>query len=301
MNTKEIDSMVISSKQENHSTEKDFNIYIVDEINNFINILNNIGIEWKLEKQQVIEYFNNHNLNSQEFYNWLLNNQNSSNSIFILGYFNYYGIVTSENNDKAFNLFINASEKIHILAQLFVGSCYRNGDGTKKNEKLAFEYYEKAANNGNLTAIYNLGILYEGGIGIKKDYNKAFKLFKRSAEKGYLRGKMMLGYCYDEGIGTKINKQKAFELYQKSANLGNMVAQNNLAIMYRDGDGIIRNEDKAIYWFEKSAKQGYEKAKNNLKKIQKKSIISNKVYIIYFFQKFTMFSIKNHSGFFCFQ
>ncbi|UZO02670.1 uncharacterized protein OCT59_021149 [Rhizophagus irregularis] len=269
MNTKEIDSMAISSKQENLSTEKDFNI-IVDEINDFIYKLENKGIGWKLEKQQTIEYLNNHNLNSQEFYNWLLNNQNSSNSIFILGYFNFYGIITNENDDKAFNLFINASEKNHTLAQLFVGSCYERGHGTIKNEKLAYKYYEKAANNGSIDAVYNLSILCKDGIGVEKDYNKAFELFKQSAEEEHIMGLMMLGYCYDEGIGTKIDKQKAFESYQNAANLGQDVAQNNLAVLYEEGDGIAKDIDKAIYWYEKSAKQGYELAKNNLKRLQKK-------------------------------
>ncbi|EXX72976.1 Skt5p [Rhizophagus irregularis DAOM 197198w] len=269
MNTKEIDSMAISSKQENLSTEKDFNI-IVDEINDFIYKLENKGIGWKLEKQQTIEYLNNHNLNSQEFYNWLLNNQNSSNSIFILGYFNFYGIITNENDDKAFNLFINASEKNHTLAQLFVGSCYERGHGTIKNEKLAYKYYEKAANNGSIDAVYNLSILCKDGIGVEKDYNKAFELFKQSAEEEHIMGLMMLGYCYDEGIGTKIDKQKAFESYQNAANLGQDVAQNNLAVLYEEGDGIAKDIDKAIYWYEKSAKQGYELAKNKLKRLQNK-------------------------------
>ncbi|EXX63954.1 uncharacterized protein OCT59_024328 [Rhizophagus irregularis] len=268
MNTKEIDSMAISSKQENLSTEKDFNI-IVGEINDFIYKSKNKGINWELEKQQVIEYFNDHNINSQEFYNWLLNNQNSSNSIFILGYFNYYGIVTSQNNGKAFELFINASEKNHTLAQLFVGYCHFYGYGTIKNEKLAFDYFEKVANNGNIVAMHDLGLLYEGGIGVEKDYNKAFELFKQAAGRENINGIMMLGYCYDEGIGTEINKQKAFELYQNAANLGNKVAQNNFALMYRDGDGIARDVNKAIYWLEKSAKQGYELAKDNLKRLQK--------------------------------
>ncbi|CAB4414800.1 unnamed protein product [Rhizophagus irregularis] len=265
MNIKEIDPTAI----ENFSTEKDFNI-LVDEINDLTYKLKNKGIGWKLEKQQTIEYFNNHNLNLQEFYNWLLNNQNSLNSIFILGYFNFHGIVTSENNDKAFNLFINASEKNHSLAQNFVGLCYDHGHGTIINEKLAFEYYEKAANNGDIGAMYNLGISYKNGDGIEKDHNKAFELLKQSAEEGHISGLMMLGYCYNNGIGTEIDKQKAFELYQNSANLGDDVAQNNLALMYEKGDAIAKDIDKAIYWYEKSAKQGYGLAKNNLESLQNK-------------------------------
>ncbi|POG75265.1 kinase-like domain-containing protein [Rhizophagus irregularis DAOM 181602=DAOM 197198] len=302
INIKEIDPMIILSKQKNFLIE-DFNI-IIDVINDFIIKLNNKGLEWKAEKQKTIEYFNNHNLDSQEIYNWLLDNQNSLNPIFILGYFNYYGIVTSEDNEKAFNLFINASEKNHILAQYFVGECYFYGNGTIKNEKLAYKYYkkvanknlssgqlnigccydygmgikkdlkeafywyEKAANNGNITAMYNLGLNYKDEKGVKKDYDKAFELFKQSAKGGYLGGIMMLGYCYNKGIGTKIDKQKAFEFYQNAANLGHNGAQNNLAIMFQLGDGIAKDIDKAIYWYKKSAEQGYELANNNLIKLQ---------------------------------
>ncbi|GET03239.1 kinase-like domain-containing protein [Rhizophagus clarus] len=297
---KEIDSMAISSIQKNLSIEKDFNI-IVDKINDLIHKLLNKEIKLK---QQVIKYYNDHNMNSQEIYNWLLNNQISTNSIFLLGYFNFHGIVTSQNNNKAFNLFINASEKDHVIAQYFVGKCYTHGYGTIKNEKLAFEYYEKAANknyavsqlevgfsylngigikedfkkafywyekaanNGIIAAVNNLGLCYLNGTGIGKDYNKAFELYKQSAEEGNSDGMVMLGYCYRNGVGIEIDKQKAFELYQNAANLENKIAQNNLASMYERGDGITKDIHKAIYWYEKSARQGHEGAKNGLKRLQ---------------------------------
>ncbi|UZO03820.1 uncharacterized protein OCT59_024221 [Rhizophagus irregularis] len=248
INIKEIDPMVILSKQENFAIE-DFNI-IVDEIHDFIFKLLNKGLNANSVKQQVIEYFNVHNINSQEFYNWLLNNQNSLNSIFLLGYSNYYGIATSKNNEKAFNLFIDASEKNHILAQYFVGRCYLYENGTTKNDKLAFEYYEKVANKNLSYGQLSLGYCYEKGIGVEIDLKKTI-------------------YC--NGIGTKIDKQKAFELYQNAANLGHndVHAQYNLALMYEKGDGITKYIDKAIYWYKKSAKQGNQDAQNKLKKLQK--------------------------------
>ncbi|GET03200.1 kinase-like domain-containing protein [Rhizophagus clarus] len=190
--TKEIDSVAISSIQKNPSIGKDFNI-LVDEINNdFICKLINEAPKHKLVKQKFIEYFNNHNINLQEFYNWLLCNQTSTNSIFLFGYFNYYGIV-NEDNEKAFNLFINASEKNHTLAQFFVGKCYKFGYGTNKNGKLAFEYYEKAANKncavaqleiGDKEAQYNLALMYENGDGITKDIDKAIYWYDKSANQG---------------------------------------------------------------------------------------------------------------------
>ncbi|EXX74407.1 uncharacterized protein OCT59_024223 [Rhizophagus irregularis] len=267
MNTKEIDSMAISSKQENHSTEKDFNM-IANEINDFITELNIKGIE-KESRKRVIEYFYNHNINSQEFYNWLLNNQNSSNSIFILGYFNHYGIVTNRNDEKAFNLYINTSEKNHILTQQYIGHCYRLGHGTMKNDKLAFEYHEKVANENLSYGQLSLGYCYENGIGVEKDFKKAFYLYGKAANDGNVIAIFNLGYFYKNGIGIEKDYNKTFELYQNAANLGYNDAQYNLALMYEKGNGITKDIGKAIYWYEKSAKQGDQDAQNKLKELQK--------------------------------
>ena len=166
-----------------------------------------------------IDYFNNNNINLQEVYNWLLNSQNNSDSIFLLGYFNYSGIEINKNLEKAFNLFLKASEKNHILAQYYVGKCYGSGIGTKKDERLAFEYFERIAN------------------------------------KDYTIGKFEVGCCYYSGIGTNINKQKAVELYQKAANSGNNKAQCNLGLMYMNGDGIEKDDHKAFELFKKSARR----------------------------------------------
>ncbi|GES83628.1 kinase-like domain-containing protein [Rhizophagus clarus] len=260
--TKEVDI------QKNLSIEKDFNI-VVDEINDFIYKTIN-EVEYKSVKQKVIEYFNDQNINSVETYNWLLNNQISINSIFLLGYFNFHEIVTSKNNEKAFNLFINASERNHTLAQYFVGKCYKYGYGTIKDENLSFKYYEIAANKNYKKAQYVIGNSYKKGIGVERDYNKAFELYKQSAEGGNPCGISMLGICYSKGIGINIDKQKAFELYQNAANLGDYIAQYNLALMYEKGNGIIKDIDKAIYWYEKCAKQGDKDAQNRLEKILQK-------------------------------
>ncbi|POG64544.1 kinase-like domain-containing protein [Rhizophagus irregularis DAOM 181602=DAOM 197198] len=303
MNTSEIDSMSTKEQiNENISSENYFSI-VINEIVDLIfkeNIKDNRNV-----KQHVIDYLNNHNVNSKEIYNWLLNNQNNSESIFLLGYFNYVGIGSTKDEEKAFNLFINASKQDHTLAQYCVGLCYQFGNGITKNEKLAFEYYEKVANkdyangqfklgwfykngvsvnkdlkmavywyekaadNGHLKAMHNLGLSYENGDGVDKNNQKAFELFKQSAEGGHSGGIMMLAYCYGSGIGINIDRQKAVELYQKAANLGSKVAQYNLANMYKAGVGIEKDLDKAIYWYEQSAKQGYIDAQTRLKELKK--------------------------------
>jgi TPR repeat protein len=119
--TKEIDYSAISNKQEKLSIEKDFN-RIVDEMNDLVFKLCNKEINRDLIKEQVIEYLsNNYNISrTQEIYNLLSNNQDNPNFSFLLGIFNASGIETSQNDEKAFKLFINASEKNHSLAQFLV-------------------------------------------------------------------------------------------------------------------------------------------------------------------------------------
>ncbi|EXX66165.1 uncharacterized protein OCT59_017102 [Rhizophagus irregularis] len=295
IDTKEI--IPLSSEK----SEKNFS-KIINEIVEFIFKLEKDGKE---SYRYIFDHFDGHNIKYQEIYNWLLDNQNDLDSIFLLGYFDYVGIETNKNPNQAFNLFIKASKQDHLLAQHYVGLCYQYGYGAEKNEKLAFEYYEKLANKDFIIGIINLGYCYERGIGIKKDlkraahlyekaaelgnslaqnnlaimyvkgegidkdYNKAFKLIKQSATGECKEGIMALGYCYSSGIGTSVNKQKASELYQKAADLGEMIAQYNIGYMYERGDRIERDINKAIYWFEKSAKQGYQKAQNRLKNLKK--------------------------------
>ncbi|CAI2177922.1 8907_t:CDS:2, partial [Funneliformis geosporum] len=287
-------------EHESISEEEDLN-NVIDEIVSFIFNITNEGKELRIRNQHVFDYFNNQYITSQEILNWLLRNQNNPNNIFLLGYFNYFGIEICEDDKKAFNLFFNASNQNHKLAHFFVGECYRYGNGTKKNEQLAFEYYkklanrncaaaqlqisycyekgigikkdvkkaiywyQKAAHNGNIVAIYNLGNCYRNGIGVNKNYHKAFKLYKKSAKNGCLSGITMVGYCYHRGKGTIVDKRNAFDLFYKAANLGDGIAQYNLGIMYEKGDGIKKNMELATYWY----KQGYQNAQNRLENVFK--------------------------------
>ncbi|GBB84566.1 hypothetical protein RclHR1_11130003 [Rhizophagus clarus] len=214
MNTEEIEALT--------SPKKDLDIMV----NEIVLLFENTDI--KGEKQEIISYLDNHNLTSKEIYNWLLNNQNNSNSVFLLGVFNHFGI------------------EIDV------------------NEKKAFELYQNAANSGNVHGIRSLAFCYYVGVGTNIDEQKTFELYQKAANLRNSRGMYSLGYCYLYGIGTNFNCQKAFELYQNSANLGNRVAQYNLAGMYYNGE-VKEDINQAIYWYKRSAEQGYQAAINKLK------------------------------------
>src|SRR5436190_1171663 len=71
---------------------------IVNKLVELISENLNEGKEVNEVKQHVIDYLDNHNINSQATYDLLLSNQDNSNSIFLLGYFNYYGILAKNKN-----------------------------------------------------------------------------------------------------------------------------------------------------------------------------------------------------------
>ncbi|UZO03484.1 uncharacterized protein OCT59_023891 [Rhizophagus irregularis] len=166
-------------------------------IQNF-NMMNTKEIESSMSstKLKTLSYLNEQNITLQEINNLLLNNQNNSNSIYLLGKFNELGIGISVNKQKA------------------------------------FEFYQKAADLGNVLGINDLGYCYDCGNGTDIDKKKAFELYQKAADLGNSFGINNLGHCYEKGIGTDIDKKKAFELFQKAADLGNSLGINNLGHCY---------------------------------------------------------------------
>ncbi|GES91144.1 kinase-like domain-containing protein [Rhizophagus clarus] len=279
--------------------EEDLSI-LIDKLAELYFEETNKGKEGRVRKQFVLKYFNNHNINLQEIYEWLLNNMTYSNSIFLLGYFNYHGIGIEINMQNAFKLYQKAAELGNFAVQYDLANMYIDGEGTDKdygkafeisnklveekyacginllgfcyeynigtniNEQKAFELYQKAADLGNIFGMFNLGCCYKNGFGTDVNKKKAFELFKMAAGLGNLHAIHSLASCYKNGLGTDVNKNKAFELFQKAANFGYNIAQQNLARMYEKGYGTNKNIDKAIYWYKKSAKQGNKYSQNKL-------------------------------------
>jgi TPR repeat protein len=192
--------------------------------NNFEIVVNEIihlleGVEMVARRHKIINYLSNHNIVSKEIYDWLLNNQDNPNSVFLLGTFNHYGIEVNVNEQKAFELYQDAVNSGEVSGIFGLAYCYEIGIGTGIDKQKAFELYQKVANLGNAYGINSLGYCYLRGIGTSINNQKAFELFQKSANLGNRHGMFNLGYCYNIGVGTGINKQKAFELKQKAMSL----------------------------------------------------------------------------------
>ncbi|CAI2171759.1 13982_t:CDS:2 [Funneliformis geosporum] len=182
--------------------------------------------------QVILEnHITNDGLTITDILNWLLNNQNKLNNIFLLGYFYCFIIKTKEVYNNAFDLFHDAASQSHDLAKYYTGFCYLNGIGTKKNSVEAFNY---------------------------------FKQLSEVVRENYTDGLVILGYCYINGIGTEIDEKMAFEFYRRAAKKENVYAQNKLGLLYKSGIGTNKDLNDAIYWIKKSAANKSMDGKNIL-------------------------------------
>ncbi|GBB88654.1 hypothetical protein RclHR1_15210001 [Rhizophagus clarus] len=157
------------------------------------------------------------NENENRIFEYLLDNIYKQQSVFLLAIFYNHGIGTEKNENKAFELYIEAAENGDIDALNALQYYYQRGIGTEENKNKVFKLYKEAAQIGKVDAIHHLGYCYENGIGTKRNKIKAFNLYKEAAEKGQIDAIHRLGYCYQHGIGTKKNEIKAFELYKEAA------------------------------------------------------------------------------------
>ncbi|GES93406.1 kinase-like domain-containing protein [Rhizophagus clarus] len=97
--SEEIESSISSYNQ----IENNYDIIVKD----IINFIENNGSE--VERQEVLNYFNNQNIAVQDINNLLLKSHNSD-YIFLFGKFNYLGIGTDVNKRKAFELYQKAAK-----------------------------------------------------------------------------------------------------------------------------------------------------------------------------------------------
>ncbi|KAG9306390.1 hypothetical protein G9A89_018273 [Geosiphon pyriformis] len=94
--------------------------------------------------------------------------------------------------------------------------CYQNGWGTTNDVEKAFELYLKAAEAGDIIAQKNLVWCYLNGRETTKNEEKAFELYSKAGDAGNKNSQYNLGWCYQNGWGTIKNVMKALELYLKA-------------------------------------------------------------------------------------
>lgn len=204
------------------------------------------------------------------------------------------------------------AEKNNVLAQYYLGWCYRNGKGTNQDFDKTFYWYKKAAEQGHPRAQFEVGYRYHS-IGKYKD---AIKWYKKAGENGegiafynihliyVYQGKdtddnknLIFYWCkkaaeancrhayynladyYYHGKIVKKDYKEAIYWYTKAAYGENANAQLKLGLCYKYGRGTDINYDKAKYWFTKAFDNGCYAARKHLNDLYKKTALDNKEYL----------------------
>lgn len=127
----------------------------------------------------------------------------------------------------------------------------RDKIGVKHFEQ-AVKWYQSAANLGNATAQVNLGFCYYNGDGTTLDREKAFEYFQKAAIQGDMIAQNILGNCYWIGEGVRSNEKESVKWYRKAAEQGENWASVNLGMIYLIEDNV----DDAKRLFLKAVSQG---------------------------------------------
>lgn len=128
---------------------------------------------------------------------------------------------------QALPYFHAAKELGNIKAGRYIGLMYLHGQGLAQDDKKAFEEFLMASEKGDVTSQYWLAYCYENGVGTPVMMAQAWQWYTKSAYRGdHVSAPAMtaLGRLYELGIGAKADKEQAIFWYQKSANTGDNAA-----------------------------------------------------------------------------
>lgn len=195
----------------------------------------------------------------------------------------------SEDNEKAYEYFKQASDLGDEWASAMIGRMYMYGHAVgrdiKKAENLlaqgaykgiafaqncladifadeykdyssAFRWYKESADSGNSYGLYKTGLLYYCGAGVDEDEDEALDYLLKAAELESDISYFYIGQIY-------INKEdyrKAFEWFKKSADAGYYSGMCGLGKLYYFGDGVATDNSEAYKWLSQAADGDNEEA-----------------------------------------
>jgi TPR repeat protein len=169
-----------------------------------------------------------------------------------------------KQTDEALQLWTQAADQGHSLAQYNLGTIYERGRSVPPSDKEAIKWFQKAADQGHVDAQFNLGVMYEKGRSVPQSYEKAAQWLKKASDQGYAAAQYNLGCMCEQGRGVPQSDKEAVKWWQKAANQGYVRANCNLGFMYRNGQGVTQNFNEAVKRYRKAADQGDAEAQSSL-------------------------------------
>lgn len=212
------------------------------------------------------------------------NSKRTNNSTYNLATCYEYGLGTNKDSIQAFDRYLKAAKKGHIMAMNKVAQCYAIGYGTIQSTEESSKWFEKSLRKGSAEDLLEVGWQYEIGNRLIQNYAQAMKCYTTAAEKGLVAAQMKLGDCYLIGTcGAQKNTTDAAKWYQMAANQGDGEATEILQLLsnkptsrdihrwyhtgcnyYHGNNGVKIDYAEAIKWHRKAALMGHADAQNYL-------------------------------------
>ena len=213
------------------------------------------------------------------------NSKRTTNSTYNLATCYEYGLGTNKDSIQAFDRYLKAAKKGHIMAMNKVAQCYATGYGTIQSTEESSKWFEKSLRKGSAEELLEVGWQYEIGNRLRQNYAQAMKCYTTAAEKGLVAAQMKLGDCYLTGTcGAQKNTTDAAKWYQMAADQGDREAIDILHQLqsriptsreinrwyqtgknyYYGNNGVKMDYAEAVKWYRKAALMGHADAQNYL-------------------------------------
>jgi TPR repeat protein len=173
----------------------------------------------------------------------------------------------TEDNDRAFPLFVAASKHGHAEAGYRAALCYEFGWGSRIDAAKAVQFYRQAASKSHPGAMLRLArACLAGDMGLGKRYREGIKWLQRAVETAdfqYNAAPYELGVLHETGFGDDvfIDQSYAAQLFTKSAELGHAGASYRLGDAYEHGKlNCPRDPALSIHFYTGAAQAGHSLA-----------------------------------------
>jgi hypothetical protein len=191
----------------------------------------------------------------------------------LMGYMNYIGQGTRENNPEAYRLYSLAADQNDPFGLYGKGMCVKFGYGVRKNNaqgeelirqglEIAVETVEEVEDRYTRGRLYNMiGRCYYHGLVYEKDESKAKMYFERGAK---VENPDALAYL---GVITYGDKALAYSV--AAADHGSAVGAVNAGRRYLARGETVENYELAVKYLQYAVDWGNADAKKDLNKAKK--------------------------------
>lgn len=174
------------------------------------------------------------------------------------------GLAAGGKYPEAVALLEKAMNQGNMLARVFLGCMYANGDGVEEDQAKAFEILLPATAEGYVLADLHVGMDYFFGGGTEQNYEKAVEHLEHVADFDekceFPQVQYVLSKCYKNGLGTSVHIKKYLDCLRKAASVDFAPAIEALGAYYLPGEYDEQDFSKAFPYYKKAVELEYTPA-----------------------------------------